>query len=279
VFSSSEEAQTMAQHLAEASANQAHEIVGATTAIQAIAASIEQVSSNAQKSSQVAENSVQLAQAGARVVKDNMQGMDKVRARIQDTSKTLKQLGDSSQEIGHIVSLIDDIADQTNILALNAAIQAAMAGEAGRGFAVVADEVQRLAERSGQAAKQIENLVRTIQKNTQETLGAMTDVNNEVTAGTRLAHDAATALESIETVSKQLAEHTHTISLAAQEQVKSSTKVSSTMGVIQEITTQTASGSSATVESMNDLVKVARELKGSVSGFKLPNVHKEGEAV
>lgn len=270
VSASAEEAQGVARELADASANQAREIVGASTAINEIALSIEAVSANAQKSSEVAINSVEIAQMGAKVVRDNMQGMDRIRAQIQETSKKITQLSDSSQEIGNIISLIDDIADQTNILALNAAIQAAMAGEAGRGFAVVADEVQRLAEKSGQATKQIEDLVRNIQKNTQDTIASMNEATGEVVEGTKLAHDAANALEKIEMVSKQLADHIQNISNAAQEQVSGSVKASSTMNVIQEITTQTALGSSAAATSIGKLAQMSQELKNSVAGFKLP---------
>ena len=270
VSASAEEAQTVALSLADASANQAREIVGASTAISAIASSIGDVSANAQKSSEVAINSVEIAQTGAKVVRDNMQGMERIQTQIQETFKTIKQLSESSQEIGNIISLIEDITDQTNILALNAAIQAAMAGEAGRGFAVVADEVQRLAEKSSQATKQIEELVRTIQKNTQDTMASMTEATNDVVAGTKLAHDAASALEKIEVVSKQLSDHIQNISNAAQEQVNGSSKASSTMSVIQEITKQTAQGSSTVAASIGKLAKMSLELKGSVAGFKLP---------
>jgi len=159
-----QDTQSITNQLAEASEHQAQEIAGASTAMNEMAQSIDQVSSNASESAEVAERSVQIASNGAQVVNRSIEGMDTIREQIQETSKRIKRLGESSQEIGNIVSLINDIADQTNILALNAAIQASMAGEAGRGFAVVADEVQRLAERSASATKQIETLVKTILK-------------------------------------------------------------------------------------------------------------------
>jgi twitching motility protein PilJ len=173
VSAAAQETQSTAMHLAEASEHQAQEIAGASAAVNEMAVSIDQVSANAAESAAVAERSVAIAHKGAEVVQNTITGMDTIREQIQETSKRIKRLGESSQEIGDIVSLINDIADQTNILALNAAIQASMAGEAGRGFAVVADEVQRLAERSAAATKQIEQLVKTIQTDTNEAVISM----------------------------------------------------------------------------------------------------------
>lgn len=163
-----------------------------------MALSIDQVSANASESAQVAQRSVYIASNGAQVVNRSIEGMDTIREQIQETSKRIKRLGESSQEIGNIVSLINDIADQTNILALNAAIQASMAGEAGRGFAVVADEVQRLAERSASATKQIETLVKTIQTDTNEAVISMEQTTTEVVRGANLAKDAGIALDEIQ---------------------------------------------------------------------------------
>lgn len=180
VAAAAQETQSTAMHLAEASEHQAQEIAGASAAINEMAVSIDQVSANASESSAVAERSVAIANKGNEVVHNTITGMDNIREQIQDTSKRIKRLGESSQEIGDIVSLINDIADQTNILALNAAIQASMAGDAGRGFAVVADEVQRLAERSSAATKQIEALVKTIQTDTNEAVISMEQTTSEV---------------------------------------------------------------------------------------------------
>jgi twitching motility protein PilJ len=196
--------------------------------------------------------------------------MDTIREQIQETSKRIKRLGESSQEIGDIVGLINDIADQTNILALNAAIQAAMAGEAGRGFAVVADEVQRLAERSGNATKQIEALVKTIQSDTNEAVISMEQSTSQVVAGAKLAQGAGEALEQIENVSKHLADLIGTISNTARQQSAAAANISNTMNVIQEITTQTSSGTNETAVSIGNLADLANELRKSVAGFKLP---------
>ncbi|WP_121104140.1 methyl-accepting chemotaxis protein [Pseudomonas sp. WPR_5_2] len=265
-----QETQATAMHLAQASEHQAQQISEASTAINDMAESIDQVSANAAESSAVAERSVEIANKGNEVVHNTIHGMDNIREQIQDTAKRIKRLGESSQEIGDIVSLIDDIADQTNILALNAAIQASMAGDAGRGFAVVADEVQRLAERSSAATRQIETLVRAIQTDTNEAVISMEQTTTEVVRGARLAQDAGVALEEIEGVSKTLAALIQSISNAAQQQTSSAGQISLTMNVIQQITSQTSSGSTATAESIGNLAKMASQLRRSVSGFTLP---------
>ncbi|MGH1487355.1 MAG: methyl-accepting chemotaxis protein [Cellvibrionaceae bacterium] len=262
--------QQTALHLAEASDHQAQEIAGASAAINEMAVTIDQVSANASESALVAGKSVSIANNGAKLVQNTIHGMDTIREQIQDTSKRIKRLGESSQEIGDIVSLINDIADQTNILALNAAIQASMAGDAGRGFAVVADEVQRLAERSAAATKQIETIVKTIQTDTNEAVISMEQTTSEVVTGARLAQDAGVALEEIEGVSANLAELIQNISNAARQQASSAGHISNTMNVIQEITSQTSSGTNATAESIGELANMALELRESVAGFTLP---------
>lgn len=270
VSEAAQETRATASHLSEASANQASEITGATASINSIASSMDEVSTNADESSKVAERSVVIANKGAAAVQNTINGMDKIREQIQKTSKQIKRLGESSQEIGDIISLIDDIADQTNILSLNAAIQASMAGEAGRGFAVVADEVQRLAERSGAATKQIEVLVKTIQADTNDAVISMEHTTAEVVQGARLAQDAGVALGEIEEVSNDLAKLIQDISHAAQQQSSAANSISSTMNVIQEITSQTSSGTLATAASIGNMADMAKEMQGTVAGFKLP---------
>ena len=189
VSAAAQETQATAMHLAEAAEHQAQQITSASAAINEMAASIDNVSKNSTESAEVAQRSVQIAANGAEIVRQTIAGMDSIRDQIQETSKRIKRLGESSQEIGSIVELINDIAEQTNILALNAAIQAASAGEAGRGFAVVADEVQRLAERASGATKRIETLVQTIQSDTNEAVSSMEQTTSEVVSGARLAED------------------------------------------------------------------------------------------
>ncbi|MGN6479235.1 methyl-accepting chemotaxis protein [Luteibacter sp.] len=270
VSAAAQETQATAMHLADAAEQQAQQITSATSAINQIATSMDTVSKDSAESADVAQRSVQIASRGAEVVRETIQGMDSIRDQFLETSKRIKRLGESSQEIGSIVELINDIAEQTNILALNAAIQAASAGEAGRGFAVVADEVQRLAERSASATKRIETLVQTIQSDTNEAVSSMEQTTAEVVAGARLAEDAGTALGDIERVSNDLSALIQNISAAARQQSAAATDTSATMNVIQEITSQTSLGASQTAESIGNLAQLANDLRLSVANFKLP---------
>lgn len=265
-----QDTQSITNQLAEASEHQAQEIAGASTAMNEMAQSIDQVSANASESAEVAQRSVQVASNGAQVVNRSIEGMDTIREQIQETSKRIKRLGESSQEIGNIVSLINDIADQTNILALNAAIQASMAGEAGRGFAVVADEVQRLAERSASATKQIETLVKTIQTDTNEAVISMEQTTTEVVRGANLAKDAGIALMKSK-VSGDLAKLIASISDAAKLQSASASHIATTMTVVQEITSQTTTATFDTARSVSELANMAESLRESVTDFKLPD--------
>jgi twitching motility protein PilJ len=259
-----------AQQLAEASASQSKQITLASDAIASMAATIEEVSGNAERSSDVARHSVDVAHKGGAAVRRTIEGMNTIRETIQETSKRIKRLGESSQEIGNIVELINDIADQTNILALNASIQASMAGEAGRGFAVVADEVQRLAERSTNATRQIEVLVRTIQADTNEAVVSMERSTTDVVGGALLAENAGAALEEIEQVSNQIASLVQNISDSARDQAGAAEGVTKNMGALQKINTQTAASTSETTDSISKLAALAAQLRESVAGFRLP---------
>ena len=271
VSSSSEQTQAITKRLQDSSEKQAQEITTATTQINQMSQTMEEMAQRAGESSEVALKSVDIANQGAITVRKNIEGMDSVRDTIQETSKRIKRLGESSQQIGEIVALITDIADQTNILALNAAIQASSAGEAGRGFAVVADEVQRLAERAGNATKQISALVKTIQADTNEAVASMEESTAGVVNGAKLAEDAGVSLVEVETVSQQLADLIQGISGEASGQAVSARNISQSMNVIQAITMETSESTNETAKSVGQLTELANELRKSVAGFKLPD--------
>lgn len=266
-----QETSAIADRLAKSSEIQARQIENASATVMQMAQSMDDVSSKTASSAEVAEKSVGIAHEGGDRVRRTINGMNAIREHIQDTSKRIKRLGESSQEIGDIVALINDIADQTNILALNAAIQASAAGEAGRGFAVVADEVQRLAERSSNATKRIETLVKTIQADTNEAVISMEKSTSEVVSGAGLAEKAGEALEEIEKVSAKLAELIDEISKSAGRVSEMASRVSSAMISINEITGQTAESSVATASAIGKLNQLAQELRQSVAGFRLPD--------
>jgi methyl-accepting chemotaxis protein len=273
VTSSAQEIQSQAMQVSIGSEAQAAQIMTTTVAIEQMAASIQKVSESASTSAEVGQQALSSAQQGVIAVQNTMEGMNRIRDQVQETSKRIKRLGESSQEIGDIVQLIGDIADRTSILALNASIQASMAGDAGQGFAVVAEEVERLAERSTEATKQIETLIRTIQNEMNEAVGAMETTTNEVVEGSLLAEEAGQALSQIGTVSDRLTEIILSISQSAEEQVRTSDELASSMVDIAQVTNTTSSAIKEAADLINHLAALADGLRGSVSMFKLPSVN------
>jgi len=270
VSASTQETRATAMHLSQASDRQRDKIVNASDIVREMSSTMDEMATKASHSVAVARESLDIAREGGETVQGTIEGMKNIREQIQETSKRIKRLGESSQEIGNIVELIEDIADQTNILALNAAMQAAMAGEQGRGFAVVADEVQRLAERSTNATKQIEALVNTIQADTNEAVISMEASTSEVVSGAERAEAAGEALKRIEQVSQQIAEQIEAVAVDAIEQSDDAKTIDDSMKVIQEITNQTAEGTGQTSQSIESLALLAGQLRETVSRFKLP---------
>jgi twitching motility protein PilJ len=269
VTSASNQAQSISTELLAASQKQSREIQETGQAVLEMAVQITDVSKSASESAEVARQSVTAAEQGAQAVENAIKGMNEIREQIQETSKRIKRLGESSQEIGEITELISDITEQTNVLALNAAIQAASAGEAGRGFSVVAEEVQRLAERSGEATKQIGALVRTIQTDTHDAVAAMEKSTQGVVEGAKLSDAAGAALSDIRRVSNQLAELIQGISLATEHQATSANGVAQNIQNILTVTEHTQEGTQQTAQSIRELSKLAEELKNSVSRFRV----------
>ncbi len=269
VTRASDQAQNISTELLAASQEQSREIQETGQAVLKMAVQITEVSRSANESAEVARQSVTVASQGAKAVENAIKGMNEIREQIQETSKRIKRLGESSQEIGEITELISDITEQTNVLALNAAIQAASAGEAGRGFSVVAEEVQRLAERSGEATKQIGALVRTIQTDTHDAVAAMERSTQGVVEGAKLSDAAGAALTDIQRVSNQLAELIQGISSATEQQASSANGVAENIQHILEVTEQTQQGTQQTANSIRELSKLAEELKDSVARFRV----------
>lgn len=265
------DSQQVSLKMTEDAERQAREITSVTNTITTTSQSLQQVASRAEELAQQALTSVNIAHNGAETVGRTIQGMTALREQIQDTSKRIKRLGESSQEIGNIIELINDIAEQTNTLALNASIQAAMAGDAGRGFAVVADEVQRLAERAATATRQIETLVKTIQADTNEAIISMERSTTNVVGGAKSAEEAGQALTKVESSSQELARVIQEISISARGQSAAATKISGTMLVIRNIAVQTSGSASQTAKAVGDLNVLSEQLRASVAGFKLPD--------
>jgi len=269
VATTTAQADATSTELLAASNEQLHEIRETGRSVLDMAKRINQVSTQAQQSADVARQSRQAAETGLRAVQDAIGGMNAIRDQIQDTSKRIKRLGESSQEIGEITELISDITEQTNVLALNAAIQAASAGEAGRGFSVVAEEVQRLAERSADATRQIAALVKAIQTDTQDAVGAMERSTQGVVEGAKLSDNAGAALSEIDQVSRRLAQLIEQISHAASQEATNANDVAENIQHIFAVTEQTGQGTRLTATQIRELSKVAEELRQSVARFRI----------
>lgn len=270
VANESELAVGNAQAVSASNIAQADKIASAAKLMEDVTSSMREMSEQANSSSEMAAESIKVATQGTQAVRDTIKGMDDMREQIQDTSKRIKRLGESSQRIGDIVALIDDIAEQTNILSLNAAIQASMAGEAGRGFAVVSDEVQGLAERSTEATKKIAELVTTIQNDTNDAVLSMEKATQQVVSGTKVADSAGAALSEIEAVSQRLSLLVDGISKGSNQQAEVVTQVSEQVSKVSEESTDTSRKAQDSANSIAKLLELAKDLETSVSRFKLP---------
>ncbi len=257
--------------LAAGSEAQASQIARTTSAISNMTLQIQEVSENASLSAQVAAESLGNARYGTKAVQDNINAMNSIRKQVQETAKRIKKLGERSQEISQTVGMIDDLSDRTSLLALNASLQAAAAGDAGIGFALVAEEVERLAERSNRLTQQIGTLAQTIQIETKDVVASMEETIHEVVVGSTLADKAGQTLVEIEQVSTRLAELLQSISESANRQAKSSEDISNAMENISKVTELVQTGAKRAADSVKMLVDLSDELHGSVAPFKLPD--------
>jgi twitching motility protein PilJ len=271
VDGAAKQTEATAQHLVRSAEQQAKQAAAASDSVAKMATSVEEVSGNAERCADVARHAVDVAHKGGAAVRRTIEGMNTIRETIQDTSKRIKRLGESSQEIGNIVELIEEIAEQTNILALNASIEASRAGESSRGFAVVADEVQKLAERSTNATKKIEVLVSTIQSDTNEAVVSMERSTTDVVGGALLAENAGAALDEIEQVSHQIASLIQNISSSAHDQSEVSGAINRNMQVLRQISGKTTESTAATSTAISKLSELASQLRRTVRGFRLPD--------
>jgi methyl-accepting chemotaxis protein len=257
-----------ADEMSAGATQQDQEITNTSSAVEELTVSMKQVSNNAEASAEAARRALDAAEQGNRAVRDTLEGMQRIRASVQASAKKIKSLGDRSLEISEIINVINDITEQTNLLALNAAIEAARAGEAGRGFAVVADEVRKLAEHSRSATKDIAALIKAIQAETNEAVVVMEEGTREVEAGAGLADQAGKALEAISSVVRQSAELVQEISLASKQQVRGTEGVANAMQIISGITRQTTQGARQTAATVGDMVKLSEQLNEALGQFR-----------
>jgi methyl-accepting chemotaxis protein len=257
-----------ADEMTAGATQQDQEITNTSSAVEELTVSMKQVSNNAEASAEAARRALDAAEQGNRAVSDTLEGMQRIRASVQATAKKIKSLGDRSLEISEIINVINDITEQTNLLALNAAIEAARAGEAGRGFAVVADEVRKLAEHSRSATKDIAALIKAIQAETNEAVVVMEEGTREVEVGASLADQAGKALEAISSVVRQSAELVQEISLASKQQVRGTEGVANAMQIISGITRQTTQGARQTASTVGNMVKLSEQLNEALAQFR-----------
>jgi methyl-accepting chemotaxis protein len=268
VSTSANQILSAADEMSAGATQQDQEITNTSSAVEQLTVSMKQVSNNAEASAEAARRALDAAEQGNRAVRDTLEGMQRIRASVQATAKKIKSLGDRSLEISEIINVINDITEQTNLLALNAAIEAARAGEAGRGFAVVADEVRKLAEHSRSATKDIAALIKAIQAETNEAVVVMEEGTREVEVGASLADQAGKALEAISSVVRQSAELVQEISLASKQQVRGTEGVANAMQIISAITRQTTQGARQTAATVGDMVKLSEQLNEALAQFR-----------
>jgi len=258
-----------AEHIATGAEEVAAQAGTVATAGEEMSATSGDIAQNCQMAAEGAQRASHTAQKGAEVVEKTVRVMGQIAEKVQESAKTVESLGARSDQIGAIIGTIEDIADQTNLLALNAAIEAARAGEQGRGFAVVADEVRALAERTTRATREIGEMIKTIQKETKDAVSAMEMGVHQVDAGTEEAAKSGQALQEILQQVNDVAGQINQVATAAEEQTATTSEISSNMQQITEVVQQTSQGAHESATAAAQLSGNAEELQRLVRQFKL----------
>jgi len=274
--SASEQLSASSTQIAEGADRQSGQTAQVATAMEEMNATVIEVAKNSQQVSESARSAQHIALDGGKVVEQAISAMQEVSESTEITAETIKKLGRSSEEIGTIVSVINDIADQTNLLALNAAIEAARAGEQGRGFAVVADEVRKLAERTTKATKEISGMINTIQSETGKAVDAMAEGTQKVENGVTLANQAGDALKQIVTGVENVTDMISHIATSAEEQSSTTDEISRNMDSIAEVAKSNVSAIGEVANATNEMARLAAELKDVVANFRITG-HTEAE--
>ena len=269
VASASEEISSSASEQAQGAETQKDQTAQVATALQEMSSTVLQVSENSSKAAEASHKAAETARHGGSVVEETLKKMRTIADSVSDTAKKVEDLGKSSDQIGHIIGVIDDIADQTNLLALNAAIEAARAGEQGRGFAVVADEVRKLAERTTSATKEIAQMIQTVQSETKVAVAAMEEGNRQVEAGVQSTAQAGDSLKEIIHMSESVGEMITHIATAATEQSSATEEINKNMDQIAKLVRESADGAKQSAQACQDLSGLALDLQKMVGNFKL----------
>jgi len=269
VASASEEISSSAEQQVQSSAHQKDETAQVATALQEMSSTVMQVSENSSRAAEASRKAAETARRGGCIVDQTLAKMQIIAESVRSTAGRVAELGKSSDQIGRIIGVINDIADQTNLLALNAAIEAARAGEQGRGFAVVADEVRKLAERTTTATKEIAQMIETVQKETKLAVGAMEQGTQQVEEGVQTTGKAGEALKEIIQMSELVGDMITHIATAATEQSTATEQINNSMEQIANLVKESAQGAQQSAHACQDLSGLAFELQKIVSNFKV----------
>lgn len=278
VASASEQISTTATQMAQGAEVQRDEASQVATAMQEMSSTVLQVSENSNKAAEAARQAAETARQGGKVVQGTLAKMQAISESVSGTSKKILELGKSSDQIGRIIGVIDDIADQTNLLALNAAIEAARAGEQGRGFAVVADEVRKLAERTSTATKEIARMIENIQGESKSAVEAMDRETRHANEGVATTTEAGASLDEIIRMAEHVGEMIVHIATASTQQSSTTEQVSGSMEQIANLVKESAVGAQQSAKACHELSGLALDLQETVSRFKVAGNGKPGVA-